>query len=270
MNVVGKSLTVWFLAVMCMLTALLFGCLAAPCLAHAKTVSAGTWHSVSMDGTDERTVTYKAPARGYFRVEYKVVSSADVYTYGDGDIERYENTYSSVSCRLSNAGTVYHSNSLLKVGKKYSSQDFCFKKGTKLKIAIANEYGDDEIDEVLYRVVLKKPTYCEKEPNNTKKKAMKLKVGKTYAATLNGASDVDWYKFVVPKTGKVKIQIKATRADYKGASLWYAGGYRMENVGYGAGWKTVAKGTCKKGFVSGFAINSLYDGMTYKIRVQVS
>lgn len=110
----------------------------------------------------------------------------------------------------------------------------------------------------------------EKENNDTRGRANKLKKGVTYTG-LAMDGDTDWYVFKAPKTKKYKIKAVCTNQGSCHQDVEAFRGYKSK--GYvctyaGDGWKTVFSGKLKKGQKVYVKVSDGGDDEMYKIRVK--
>lgn len=162
--------------------------------AASNTLVANKTYDVSFccNENTTKTFTYVMPESGYFY--YTIIP----YQWDESDNWWLPYTKMTVNYKLYEEGTK------ISYGDTYKSGSYCFNKGTKIKISL--QEGDCKGITAYYKlkVYLKKPKNFEKENNNSKNKATKLEVGKTYTG-ISQQYDKDWWVFTAPESKKYKI-----------------------------------------------------------------
>lgn len=196
----------------------------------AAAIKANKDYTVTMENELEtKDFIYVMPKSGYF---YFTVATVD--GSGLGCIEMSVN-YKEYESSDSSAGEIY------------TSGNYSFKKGTKVKISLTSRQYTST-GKYLLRVITKKPKNFEKEDNGSRKKATKLKLNKTYYGFVH-KYDKDVWAFKVPSTGKYKMSLVITSGGYSQRIYVYQGYKQIgrEDNRSGDGWTSFYKGRLKKG-----------------------
>lgn len=216
--------------------------------AETTVLEAGRTYSLSFAKGTTPHMTYIMPDQGYFY--YEVTP-----TYCTAGGQRKESTfYFDVEMSVNNE--VLQKNTTIYNGNCGKSMKASFKKGTVIDLAIVGETDSFAMSDnvVIYydiKITAEAPKNFEKEDNNSKSSANKVKKGKTYSGLIM-QNDEDFYVFKAPKKGKYKIQISVASAkndvDDLYAEAW-KGSKRFDRVStrYGEGYQTVYSGKLKKG-----------------------
>nr|WP_288664323.1 hypothetical protein [uncultured Anaerostipes sp.] len=230
----------------------------------ATTIQSNRWYEGMTDGESDQVYTYKMQGSGYFY--YQVVPDQGGYYY-DGEYE------SSTSYRVST--------SMIKNYKFYEKNEDCyyseggfksgiygFKPGDNINIKV----NDAPKDKTHYKikVTFVKVKNFERENNNSRSKANKIKKGITYTGLAMSDND-DWFVFKAPKTKKYKIKVvNTTKATWWAEAESYLGYTKKdrETLWGDDGWKTVYSGKIKKGKKVYIKISNWGSTNIYKLRVK--
>ena len=153
---------------------------------------------------------------------------------------------------------------------------YTYAKGTMITIKLEESAGlwDGDYTKYKIRIIRTKPKNFEKESNNTKKKANKLKLKVTKSGYIFDGDNNDFWVFKAPKTGKYKISVVCASEEGRVDAYAYKGDKRVNSVlAYaGDGYQRVFTGKVKKGkkihIKLSYEIGSLYGPMKYKIIVK--
>ena len=233
----------------------------------ATTIQSNRWYEGMTDGENDQVYTYKMQGSGYFY--YQVVPDQSGYYY--------EGKYDP------NGGYYYVHTSMIKNYKSYVNDEYAYYPKGGYKSAIYTFKAGDNVSIKVFdntdhkthykiKVTFVKVKNFEKENNNTRGRANKLKKGVTYTG-LAMDGDTDWFVFKAPKTKKYKI---------KAVDLTENHGFCHENVevfrGYklkeskdiytGRGWNTVFSGKLKKGQKVYVKVSEGSTDQMYKIKVK--
>ena len=149
--------------------------------------------------------------------------------------------------------------------KNFLSEDLT-RKGNKLVLKYSGSNGTVKSYKTRLRVFKKK--YFESEKNNSRKKADKIKKGKTYTGFLE-ENDKDWFVFKAPKTGtyNITMQFYEKNAGYDLKAASYVGSKKNASVTVN-GKTNVFSGKVKKGGRVYVKVSpSLYSGVLYQLKV---
>lgn len=123
-------------------------------------------------------------------------------------------------------------------------------------------------------VTIRKPKNFEKENNNTKSKANKIKDGKNYTGLLM-KSDTDYFVFTAPKTKTYKINavVTSNNGDLHAQVMKGKKVLKTTSARYGEGYVNLYKGKLKKGqkiYIKIYDINSFFYSKSalYQIKVK--
>ena len=187
------------------------------------------------------------------------------------------NQYSPLKAVLTVDYRNYYSDSIYPGdGKRYSAW-FVFKPGQTATLTYSPFFNDEELD-VVFKVYFKDPGNLEKESNNYASNATKIKLNKTYnGAVCDTDSDVDWYVFKAPSTGKYKFS--AVNTQTSGYSFAKVEGFKSKTkkddrfeatLSAGSGWaksKTIKLKKGKKYYIK-FSNASYGDNIPVQLRVK--
>lgn len=116
------------------------------------------------------------------------------------------------------------------ITSEYVSPKFGYKKGQKIYVKIEDSNSDNFI---YYKMKIKTvgSKYWETENNNSKSKADTITLNNKYNGVLVNANDMDWYKYKVKKTGKIKFYAGEQSIDNLGKHYYtvYVGGKKVLN-----------------------------------------
>ena len=134
------------------------------------------------------------------------------------------------------------------------TNEFVFAPGKTATITFDSVTYKDTVD-IAFTVKCTNPGKLEKESNNSVSSATKIQLKKTYNGVVSYVdSDVDWYEFKAPKTGKYKFY--AVNAQTNGYTHVYVEGYKSITkkdsnfatfLNSGKGWVSSKKIKLKKG-----------------------
>lgn len=209
----------------------------------ATTIQSNRWYEGMTDGEKSRVYTYKMQGSGYFY--YQVITDTDGYYYEDEYVAN--NTHFVYASMTQNYKKYDSSPAIWNTDGGYVSEKYSFKAGEKVTIKI----NDIEYRKSHYKlkVTFVKRKNFEKEKNNSRSKANKIKKGITYTGLVMN-DDVDWFVFKAPKTKKYKIKaVKVSDTIYSSWVDTYKGYSKKKSVSIsgGDGWRTAYSGKLKKG-----------------------
>lgn len=252
-----KAMAVMLAGAVALLGAL---CLSTPTQAHADSIKANTWRTVTVGKNSYQTLTYTMPATGYVKVNVKALSSYSNWSSG-----------AKANYRMNAEVKVKKGTKKLceffdqAVGTTKKSFAISYKKGTKITINIKNTFTSTDVLQV--KVALTKKKYMESENNNSKTTADAISCGKAKTLTaVSSSGDWDWYKFTAPAKATYKIQMRCTETSYKKSMVAYDNYVQL--IYPKKAWKTVEKVELEKGAVKTFKAGAgSCDGMVYQIRI---
>lgn len=232
----------------------------------ATTIQSNRWYEGMTDGTNDQVYTYKMQGSGYFY--YQVIPDQAGY-YDDGKF--VENSYFHYikTSMIKNYKSYVNGHSSYYSDGGYESPNYSFKKGDNVTIKICDRYNEEKTHYKL-KVTFVKYKNFEKENNDTRGRANKLKKGVTYTG-LAMDEDTDWYVFKATKTKKYKIKAVCTNQGYCHQEVEAFRGYKSKGYAStyaGEGWKTVFSGKLKKGQKVYVKVSDGGDNEMYKLRVK--
>lgn len=235
----------------------------------ATMIQSNRWYEGMTDGSNAQVYTYKMQGSGYFY--YQVVPDAGGYYNKD---EYYQdNTYYIYTSMVKNYKLYEKEQRAEYSAGGFRSSNYTFKAGDNVTIKVYDLDGYKTHYKI--KVTFVKVKNFEKENNNSRSKANKLKKGVTYTG-LATSDDADWFVFKAPKTKKYKIKAVLTSQTLWGIDTNVYRGYKSKGYAMlteGAGWKTAYSGKLKKGQKIYIKLNNsgLYANASsrmYKIKVQ--
>lgn len=230
----------------------------------ATTIQSNRWYEGMTDGENDQVYTYKMQGSGYFYYQVIPIGGGCYYK---GNFE--ENSVYWVETSIVKNYKMYDGTTKAKNTEGgFESHRFSFKSGSRITIKVK----DSENYKTRYKikVTFVKMKNFEKENNNSKKAANKIKKG-TYTGLAMG-DDNDFFVFKAPKTKKYKIRYVCTSEEYcyqeteiyKGNKL-YSNRYHIQ----GGGWSTLFSGKLKKGQKIYINVIDMINGDSfYKINVK--
>lgn len=233
-------------------------------MAANQKVKANQWNNVCLDGGKNQTYVFDMPSSGYFTV--KVIDK--YYTYSG---KKSDSTLWYLPTKIVANDKIYENTNVHCNSGPWTSSMLSFKKGTKVKINFSSTSSSDYKWYYKFKITTTKPKNFEKENNNTKKKASKLSVGKTYTGLMT-QDDIDFYVFTAPSDGKYKLfAVNSNMDGYYGlyCSL-YNNSYKLlssENFISGRGWGRINTVSLKKGQKVYLKFNSYSHNFKYKVKV---
>lgn len=205
--------------------------------AHAQTISSNQTIIGHTNGNIPVTYTYTMPKSGYFYYTLNMVGITVSHTDSDGNVTTKSISSDCMVCSsMSVNRKTYVDNNWAFYGDIFTSDHYAFKKGTKVKINIFEYEGYTSS----YSLTLHyfNPKNYEVESNNSRSKANKVALNKTYSGYLQ-TDDKDWFVYKAPKAGKYRVWAVVT-APHSGdiyAEI-YNGYKRITNqyISEGSGW----------------------------------
>ncbi|WP_408071699.1 hypothetical protein [Butyrivibrio sp. JL13D10] len=211
----------------------------------AEQIQLNQTYTKTLKGNGRFDFTFTTPAKGYFRIETALIKV--VNENGKEISGNYTDSKLVIDYKQYWKTTTF-------LGKgAYASPEFALEPGKTATYSISDQY-DRYTYTYEFKVVNEVPANFETESNNLAKNADKLaKVKKVYSGVLNSVtSDVDWYVFKAPKTGKYKFEVVDTNTDNWG--YFYAEGFKSKTkqdvktmVQSSKGWTKVTTVKLKKG-----------------------
>ncbi len=255
-----KNLSILLLSALFLL---LFGTVN-PIEADAATkIDSGKWYFGCTDGTTDQTYTYNMQESGYFY--YQVIPYEDKYIFEGEEVS--DDTYKIYTSMVSKYKTYIDDAHVYHEDGGYTSPKFSFRKGQKITFNVTD--AKDYKTKFKIKVVFKKVKNFEKEPNNTKRKATKIKAKKSYTGFVMDGEE-DWFVFKVPKTKRYTVSTVSLTDNYREDIEIYVG-YKKVNstVMYGGeGWKKVYTAKLKKGQKIFIKISHGGEDEMYKVKVR--
>ena len=230
----------------------------------ATTIQSNRWYEGMTDEENAQEYTYKMQAGGYFY--YQVITDTDGYYYEDHYVKNdIHFVYASMT---KNYKTYDSSPSIWNTDDGYVSGKYSFKAGENVTIKIKDiSYRKSHYK---LKVTFVKRKNFEKENNNSRSKANKIKKGITYTG-LSMSDNDDWFVFKATKTKKYKIKVVYTTEPKWWARAESYVGYTKKDVETfygGEGWKTIYSGKLKKGKKIYIKMSNCGWSNIYKLRVK--
>ena len=216
-------------------------------------------------------ISYKQTAEYTFTTPSNAITSVNACIVNSDDSYAHAHIGLTVDYCNYDGMTVYTGDGAKK------TEDFVFAPGHTATITLSSVSYDDTVT-VAFTVNCTNPGNLEKEKNNYPGAATQIKLKKTYNGMVSYVdSDVDWYVFKAPKTGKYKFYAVNTMTN--GYSHVYVKGYKSKTKedpnfgGYlnsGAGWSKSKSIKLKKGkrYYIKFSNPSYADSVPVQIRVK--
>lgn len=192
--------------------------------AHAQTISSNQTIIGRTNGNIPVTYTYTMPKSGYFYYTLKMVGTTVSHTDSDAVITTKSISSDCMVCSsMSVNRKTYVDNNWVFYGDIFTSDHYAFKKGTKVKINIFEYEGYTSS----YSLTLHyfNPKNYEVESNNSRSKANKVALNKTYSGYLQ-TDDKDWFVYKAPKAGNYKIRVAVTNPQSEGLNAEIYNGYK--------------------------------------------
>lgn len=240
---------------------------------NVDTLKSGKTYELSFSGDETKHLKFIMPDKGYFYYEIMPVS----YTNEEGEIKTgiSDLGFYIEDIRMTVNYKEYEREYYTWAGEGMKSDRYAFKKGTKIDITLADHTLFSEKTTVQFRIkiTVKKPKNFEKENNNTKSKANKIKKGKIHTGLLM-KSDTDYYVFTAPKTKTYRINAVVTsdNGDLYAQVLKGKKVLKSTSARYGEGYVNLYKGRLKKGqklYIKIYDSNSFYsNSVLYQIKVK--
>ena len=213
----------------------------------AITIQSNRWYEGMTDGKNDQVYTYKMQGSGYFY--YQVIPDEPGFYYQNGEFCHAEGQWIETSM-IKNYKAYVNESSAYYLDGGYKSLKYSFKAGDTVTIKVKDSESDWRTHYKL-KVTFVKCKNFEKENNNSKAQANKLKKGITYTGIVM-EGDTDWFVFKAPKTKKYKIKGVNVDGSYSGDNFDVQAykGYKRINytlIGGGEGWKNIYSGKLKKG-----------------------
>lgn len=236
----------------------------------ATTIQSNRWYEGMTDGYDEQVYTYKVQGPGYFY--YQVVPDQAGHYY---DGEFYDTTSHYVQTSMIKNYKSYENNQNANYSDGgFQSSNYSFKAGDIVTIKV-KDYMSYYRTHYKIKVTFVKVKNFERENNNSRSKANKIKKGVTYTG-LTTSNDPDWFVFKAPKTKKYKVKAVVTSETSWSIDTNVYRGYKSKgyvSLRQGEGWKTAYSGKLKKGQKIYIKLDNggLYDNYSsrmYKIKVK--
>ena len=177
--------------------------------AHADEIKLNTTYNVKFTESEDAVLTFKAPKKGYFWAEITLISCINARNNED------VSSFNTADYKISANYRDYDEDSGMRVGNGVCKTDeYCFKPNTKVTLRLSDGYGsyDNPLWTARVNVKTKCPSRFETEGNNSKSKADKLKLKKTFSGVRN-YKDNDYWCFKAPKKGKYKFKYVCTKGE---------------------------------------------------------
>lgn len=241
---------------------------------NVDTLEAGKTYEFSFSGDETKHLRFIMPEKGYFYYEIMPIS----YTNEEGEVKNSIGDFGFYieDIRMTVNYKEYEHESDTWAGKGMKSDLYAFKKGTKIDITLADHilFSEKETIQFRIKITVKKPKNFEKENNNTKSKANKIKKGKNYTGLLM-KSDTDYFVFTAPKTKTYKINavVTSNNGDLHAQVMKGKKVLKTTSARYGEGYVNLYKGKLKKGqkiYIKIYDINSFFYSKSalYQIKVK--
>lgn len=235
----------------------------------ATTIQSNRWYEGTVDSDNDQIYTYKMQNSGYFY--YELVADEDGYYYKNGSYEY--GSYYVITSMIKNYKLYVNNRYVSNHIGSFQSPIYAFKAGDNITIKLEKNDGFGGFGYKYHyrlKVTFVKVKNFEKENNDTRGRANKLKKGVTYTG-LAMDGDTDWYVFKATKTKKYKIKAVCTNQDYCHQEVEAFRGYKSKGYAStyaGEGWKTVFSGKLKKGQKVYVKVSDGGDDEMYKLRVK--
>ena len=184
-------------------------------LAAAMTISALSVCKVEVKAAQAINVNqeYRVVINGEEKQEFTFVTPQDAITSIEAVVADANMGLYSTSLKLTVDYCNYWSGSIRRGEGKIESQSYVFQPGHTATFSISNGLKSLR-SEVVFKINCTHVDNLEKEGNNAAGTATKIKAGKTYTGVVTKEdSDVDWYVFKAPKTGKYRFYAVNTVTD---------------------------------------------------------
>ena len=213
-----------------------------------------------------KSFTFTMPSGGY--IYYKVVPKYYNMIDEEGGVYSYDNFYLPET-KLTYNYKEYEKETSIMYGESWKSAPIALKKGAKITISLTDRIGENEESCYGLKVFFKKVKNFEKESNNNKKNATKMKLSTTYTG-ISLEDDNDWWVFTAPKTGKYKISAAEINDGFYHVVRVYKGSKLLSHktIYSNDGFTTCFKGELKKGQKIYVLLDGGVQNEVYKIRVK--
>ncbi len=231
-----------------------------------KSVAANTEYSEMLPGGTSIEYKYTVPSNGYF-----YITMTPKYCTYNGETSTDTNWWIPYTLKSDNNYKQYESGSAVFYDGTYRSKNYCFSKGTVISFTTDSTSSSENNWYYSLEFHQEKPSNYEVESNADKKKATKVKkVNKNYSGVCN-ESDVDYWMFKAPSSGKYVIKAVDTDDSYSSFIASAFLGYKQissANCGGNWGYKKVASLKLRKGQKVYIKISDSYSNPNYKLIVK--
>lgn len=223
-----------------------FGVFVAP--VHAQTIGSNQTITGQTNGITPTTYTYTMPKSGYFYYTLSTQGANYIDHSDDTDEVKPVEYYHAIKTSMNVNYKTYVDRASVYPSESFTSNVYAFQKGSQIKISVSDDWTSSLTGYSL-TIHYVNPKNFERESNDTRGKANKIKLNKTINGFVSNDNN-DWFVYTASKKGKYKVNCVVTKEHSSSIATQVYKGYKSLNskdISEGNGWINILNDLDDKG-----------------------